>query len=155
VRHFRGWQPWAAVGGFAVLLHFPWEMLQAPFYQDLAAAEHWNSVLECGRATLGDAVIALTAYGSTAALHRDPLWLARPALGASATYLGAGLLLTMILEAVNVYVLHRWSYSPQMPTVLGIGLTPLLQWLVLPPLNLWLAARHLGFVPNDRARGRE
>jgi hypothetical protein len=138
-----------------LLLHFPWEILQAPFYQDLAGAEHWKSVLECGRATLGDAVIALTAYGSTAALHRDRLWLARPAFGASATYLAVGLLLTVIVEAVNVYVLRRWSYTPYMPTVLGLGLTPLLQWLVLPPLNVWLAARHLGFTPTDRVPGRD
>jgi hypothetical protein len=34
--------------------------------------------------------------------------------------------------------------APLMPTVFGIGLTPLIQWLVLPPVALWLAARHLG-----------
>jgi hypothetical protein len=133
-----------AIGGFAALLHFPWEMLQAPFYSGVAAAEHWQSVLECGRATLGDAGIALAAYGLTALFRRDRLWLAHSSSGAWAVYLLAGLLLTIVLEGINVYVLHRWSYSRHMPMVFGIGLTPLLQWLVLPPLNLWLARRHLG-----------
>jgi hypothetical protein len=31
-----------------------------------------------------------------------------------------------------------------MPVLAGIGLAPLLQWLVIPPCVLWLAARHLG-----------
>ena len=144
MRQLPPWQPWVAIGGFAALLHFPWEMLQAPFYQNLAKAEHWAAVLECGHATLGDAGIALTAYGLTSLLRRDRLWLARSSSSAWAVYLLTGLLLTIVLEAINVYVLHRWSYSGHMPMVFGIGLTPLMQWLVLPALNLWLAGRHLG-----------
>jgi len=31
-----------------------------------------------------------------------------------------------------------------LPFVLGIGIAPLVQWLVLPLLTLWLARRHLG-----------
>jgi hypothetical protein len=36
-----------------------------------------------------------------------------------------------------------------MPVVLGIGIAPMLQWIVIPPVVLWLAARHLGFRIRD------
>lgn len=52
--------------------------------------------------------------------------------------------ITGTLEWLNVYVWQRWAYSPDMPLVLGIGLTPLLQWLLVPVLTLWLTRRHLG-----------
>ncbi|WP_162899861.1 hypothetical protein [Halomonas sp. JS92-SW72] len=39
----------------------------------------------------------------------------------------------------------RWQYGELMPTLplLGTGLAPLLQWLLLPPLIVWLARRQL------------
>lgn len=33
----------------------------------------------------------------------------------------------------------RWTYSDSMPTIAGIGVSPLLQWLVIPTLLLALA----------------
>jgi len=55
----------------------------------------------------------------------------------------SGLFLTIIFEYVNVYVLHRWSYRSDIPTFMGIGVLPLLQWLVLPPIVFSLTRRHL------------
>lgn len=34
-------------------------------------------------------------------------------------------------------------YSTSMPQFIGLGLSPVLQWIFLPPLCLWLARRHL------------
>jgi len=59
-----------------------------------------------------------------------------------------GLVVTAALEMCNVYVLHRWAYGVEMPRVFGVGITPLLQWLLLPPATLWLARRHLGWTPG-------
>ncbi len=52
--------------------------------------------------------------------------------------------LVRYLEFVNVYWLGRWAYAERMPLVLGVGVTPLLQWVLVPPLPLWLARRYLG-----------
>lgn len=40
---------------------------------------------------------------------------------------------------------QRWQYAGRTPTLplLGTGLTPLLQWNLLPPLILWLARRQI------------
>lgn len=65
----------------------------------------------------------------------------------------AGLLITAPLDWINVYILRRWTYAPHMPVLAGIGLVPLVQGMVIPPVVLWLAARHLGVRPG-RTRGR-
>jgi len=36
----------------------------------------------------------------------------------------------------NVYEANAWAYSARMPLVFGIGLAPLLQWLVVPVATL-------------------
>ncbi len=34
----------------------------------------------------------------------------------------------------NVYRAGSWGYTASMPMIFGIGLSPLLQWLILPPV---------------------
>jgi hypothetical protein len=138
------WQPWTAVALFAFLLHFAWEMLQVPFYAGMERAAHWRAVLTCSGATAGDVVITLVAYGMVAGMARDRGWLRRPSLGRVALYVAVGLAVTVVIELLGVYVLGLHAYAPAMPRVAGVGLTPILQWILLPPLTLWLARRHLG-----------
>jgi hypothetical protein len=137
-------QPWAAIAGFGFLLHFLWEMWQAPMYRTMQEASHVRAVWVCSLATVGDTFIQLVAYAVGALVAGSRAWLTRPRRGPLAIYMAAGLLITALFEWVNVYVLRRWEYANHMPVLAGIGLAPLLQWLVIPPLVLWLAARHLG-----------
>jgi hypothetical protein len=137
-------QPWTAVAGFGFLLHFVWEMWQAPMYRTMVQASHVEAVRVCSFATLGDALIELAAYAAGALVAGNSLWLVSFRGAAFGAYVGVGLLITVLLEWVNMYALERWAYAPHMPVLLGVGLAPLLQWLVVPPLVLWLAARHLG-----------
>jgi len=46
-------------------------------------------------------------------------------------------------EWLNVEVRATWTYTDQMPVLppLGTGLTPLLQWLIVPTLTWALMAR--------------
>jgi hypothetical protein len=52
---------------------------------------------------------------------------------------------TALSEWINTIARGSWAYSALMPVIrLGgfeIGLSPLLQWLVIPPVALWLAGR--------------
>ena len=52
--------------------------------------------------------------------------------------------ITVVMEWHATLVSLRWEYAPLMPRVpwLGTGLAPLLQWLILPLLMLWMARRH-------------
>ena len=102
-------------------------------------------------ATFGDVVLTLIAYGAVAAVARDQDWLRSPSRRQMLLLVASGLAMTVVLEALMVYVWARWAYQPVMPLVFGIGLAPLVQWMLLPPLTLWLARRHLegsGEIPS-------
>jgi hypothetical protein len=45
----------------------------------------------------------------------------------------------------HAVVLHHWTYSAVMPVVpgLGVGLLPLLQWMMIPPVAFFCAIRTL------------
>lgn len=141
-----GWpwyQPWAALALFSALLNVVWELVFVSFYETRTASAAGVGIAVCCLvATLGDVGIALAAYAAAATITTRR-WLHRQALAPFATYLTVGLIITIALEVVSVYVLRRWSYGPRMPTVARIGALPLLQWLLLPPIVLWLARRHL------------
>lgn len=136
------WQPWVALAGFSLALHFAWEMAQMSLYVTRATPD-WRIVARCAQATLGDVVITLAAYATVAVSIRSRLWLRAPRWTALAVYIGFGLAATVVLEWWNVYVRHTWTYVPSMPTVAGIGAVPLLQWAVLPALVLVLARKRL------------
>lgn len=130
---------------FAFLLNYPWEFLQVPFFAEMPEMGHWDAVLFCTRATLGDVLIALVAYWVVAALRRRRDWLLRPDIRAIAGFVVVGVVITIGLEWHATVLQDRWQYAERMPTLplLGTGLAPLLQWLVLPPLIVWLARRQL------------
>lgn len=132
-------------------LHLVWETLQLPLYtvwwQPLPSRA--SAVLHC---TVGDVMIAgvtlLAALGLSARSEEprpNPLrvWLYLVLLGAA---------YTMFSEWFNVTVRRSWAYSHLMPTLpgLGTGLSPLLQWIIVPTLVVrlsigrwpWLGPRH-------------
>ena len=136
------WHPWTTLAGFAVIVHFAWEMAQMPLYR-MDEPSGWRMVGGCTQATFGDAIITLLAYATAAVLTGRRLWLVAPRALELTTFFGVGIAMTVGLEWWNVSVLHSWSYSRDMPSAAGIGLSPLVQWIVLPPLILWLTRRHL------------
>lgn len=138
------WQPWAALALFAFLLNFAWEVIQVPFYREIEDAPHWEATLACLRAAAGDVAITIGAYG-VVAMRSGRHWLGHPTSARLASFVGVGLLATGVIELLSVHVLDRWAYGPHVPVVLGVGLPPLLQWLLLPPIVVWLARRHLGW----------
>jgi hypothetical protein len=130
---------------FSFLLHVVWEFLQVPLYAELAEMPHWEAVVLCTRATLGDVGMALAAFwvASLAARSRD--WLLRPSLIPVVAFLAVGIILTIAFEYHATRIALRWTYAVAMPRMppFGTGLSPLLQWLVIPPVVIWLARRHL------------
>jgi hypothetical protein len=54
-------------------------------------------------------------------------------------------IVTIALEYWATQIGARWEYAEQMPRLplLGTGLAPLLQWLLIPPLVAWLVRRQI------------
>ena len=117
-------------------LNLVWEVAQLPLYA-MGRYSEWPAVgyavLHC---TLGDAMMAFSAYLIAALVTRAARWPLRRPLTGLAVVLVAGESFTIWAEWYNVYVLRSWAYAAGMPTIHGIGVAPLAQWLILPALAL-------------------
>lgn len=137
--------PELPVAFFSFLLHFVWEFVQVPVFADMAEMAHWEAIKLCMSATFGDVGFALTAFwiASLASRRRD--WPLRPEWQPVLIFVGVGIALTVGFEYYYTSVSLRWTYSDAMPLVppFGTGLSPLMQWLIIPPLVIWLTRRHL------------
>jgi hypothetical protein len=67
--------------------------------------------------------------------------------------IAAGVAYTAYSEWRNVHQLGSWAYTSAMPLVYDIGLTPLLQWIVVPALGILIL--HLLRSRQDRLPYRE
>ena len=130
---------------FALLLNFPWEVLQAPLFEGMAAAPHSAVVGACLQATLGDAVITLLAHAGIVVVTRRRRWMLGPAPHELAGFVAVGVGITAMIEwlATQGHWAQTWAYSTAMPVIPGIeiGLSPLLQWVIVPPIVLWFVRR--------------
>ena len=130
---------------FSFLLNLVWEYWQVPFFREMAEQPHWEGVKACTLATLGDAGIGLAAFWVTAIFAKDRRWVLRPNSLDIAIFLGVGVVVTIVFEALATGMFQRWAYSDAMPRlpVIGTGLLPLLQWFVIPLLVLWFVRRQI------------
>ncbi|MCH8490630.1 MAG: hypothetical protein LAT81_11970 [Oceanicaulis sp.] len=137
--------PELPVAFFSFLLHFVWEFVQVPTYAGMAEMSHWEAIKLCMSATFGDIGFALTAFWTASMAARSRDWLLNPGRLPVAIFIAVGILLTIAFEYYYTNVSLRWTYSDAMPLVppFGTGLSPLLQWLVIPALVIWLTRRHL------------
>jgi hypothetical protein len=130
----------ALVFAVAVLVNYPWELGQAPLYvemDDLRVAL-WH----CFIAALGDGVLVLAIFVAGAMVFRRADWFVRPGLRGYGVMLAAGLVIGVLVEWLGLHFLRRWAYAPRMPLIpgLGIGLVPVAQMLLLPPLVFRIVA---------------
>jgi hypothetical protein len=128
------WQTLAAIFVVAVLFNYPWELAQSPLYIGMEDIRRmwWH----CFVASLGDGLLGLLLFTAGWLVLRRPEWFVHPGVRGYGVMLATGLLIGVGVEWAAVYGARRWVYTPQMPLVpgLGVGMTPVLQMLVLPPL---------------------
>ena len=117
----------------AFVLNLAWEIAQVRLYTVWAEADGpgiFRALLHC---SLGDAVIALVMFALAGIVVQRADWPAsRPWAGGAIVVIGA-MCFTAWSEWYNVYRAGNWGYAASMPMIFGIGLSPMLQWLILPP----------------------
>lgn len=125
----------------ASLVNYPWEVGQIVFYD--FSGNLGDAARHCLVPSLGDGVILLIIYLTGLAVFQRLDWADKPGRKTYAMMLGTGLIVAVAVEWFGMVLLGRWQYNPLMPTLpwLNLGLLPLLQMLVLPPLIFFLVAR--------------
>ena len=145
--------PWRLLGRFfattvlgSFVLNEIWEMAQMSAYVE-TAGHSWPSTLGlCTRAAVGDVGIIFGIYAVGALAAGNLGWGMRGRWNIYATAALLGLAYAVLVEHAALAA-GRWSYTERMPVVslLGVGLWPLLQMTLLPPLTFlfarWWACR--------------
>lgn len=124
----------------ALPLESLWEIAQFPLYTIWHQKDGNYILYAFAHCTLGDLIILLVLYEVIALLRGDRRWYLGGALAAGALFTAAGATYTVFSEIRNVRIEANWAYTTLMPIVpwVEIGTMPLLQWLLIPPLLLWL-----------------
>lgn len=130
-RQSRGWSLAATIFAVAVIFNYPWELAQMPLYD--GASYDGRALLYCLLASLGDGLLVLLIFAAGWIAFRRRRWFMRPRSRGYLLMLAAGLIIAVGVERVATGT-GQWQYSEQMPRVLGVGLAPIAQMLVLPPL---------------------
>ena len=124
----------------AYAMHFGWEMAHAWLFAPMDRLPFWQATAWCARAAAWDVAISVAAYLAAALAVRNALWIHHSARWPYAIYFAIGLGITIAIERW-ASAEGRWQYREAMPTIAGIGLTPLLQWIVIPAVLLFVIRR--------------
>jgi len=120
------------------ILNFVWEMVQMPLYENFSFSG--TTTIFCLLASLGDAVMILIIYFIGSALFKSYSWFFRLNLKTIIYIAIAGLVLSVSGELIALN-LNLWNYSSLMPRLFftSIGLSPILQMVILPILTFMIA----------------
>lgn len=124
----------------AYALHFGWEMAHGSLFATMDQMPFWQATAWCARAAGWDVVISAAAYVAAALAARRVLWIQQRVWWPYAIYFAVGLAVTIAMERWAIAV-GRWQYREAMPTIAGIGLSPLLQWIIVPAVLVLVIRR--------------
>ncbi len=128
---------------FSALGHALWEAAQMPFYT-IWRDGTWPEILFAGlHCAGGDLLIATAALIGSLVIAGNSGWPGRGVGAVAVLTLVIGFTYTVFSEWLNTEVRGSWAYADIMPVlpVIGTGLTPLLQWIVVPIFALRWARR--------------
>ena len=124
-----------------LLLNLAWETLQLPLYTIWAAAGAREIVWTVLLCTIGDVSIAAGALAVGWLIAGRPRLVTGIPLSVGIVATLAGVAFTLFSEWRATQITHAWEYSELMPVIPGfrVGLSPLLEWIILPPVSMWLS----------------
>jgi len=119
----------------AAIANLGWEIVQLPLYTIWKAAtprELADAIVHC---TTGDVLLLTAALSMSLLLVGERGWPVRGYVRAALLATLLGIAHTIFSEWYNIEIRRSWAYVPAMPLLplIGTGLSPLLQWVVIPP----------------------
>ncbi|MBI3434522.1 MAG: hypothetical protein HY056_05520 [Proteobacteria bacterium] len=139
---------------FILTANLAWEIAHLPLYtiwREGSRAEIAFAVVHCtgGDMLIAGVVLLLALFGFGNAHWPDERY------GAVALFaLVAGIGYTIFSEWLNTTVRVSWAYSDLMPTLplIGVGISPLAQWTLIPLLAFFWARRRRSFGAGTRGQ---
>ena len=123
---------------FSFFLNFFWEALHAVYlYQrhDFDASKYITMLLYV---SLVDSLVVLGLYLGVGVMWLDLFWIKLFIKSQILVFTGIGVAVAAIIEYLSIFYYHRWKYNEEMPTISGIGISPLFQVSVTGLLAVWL-----------------
>ncbi len=130
----------ARLFAIASAVNFLWEMAQMRLY--VGAGPWLQQTTACATASLGDGGMVLAIFATGALVCRRLTWYRRPEWLGYVVMVTSGALLAAAFE-MSALRGGRWVYSssmPRLPFLASLGLLPILQMIVLPPIVFRIAA---------------
>lgn len=120
----------------SALAQLAWEALQLPLYTIWSTGTMREKAFALAHCTTGDVLTAASCLVVALMLTRAREWPLARYFRVAAVAILLGVLYTAFSEWLNVAVRGSWTYSDWMPVIrvggIGIGLSPLLQWIIVP-----------------------
>ena len=136
----------------SALLNLVWEFVQLPLYTVWYEGTRRDILVAAVHCTGGDILIAGTSLLAALVILGNGRWPhARYHRVATAAIVG-GLAYTIFSEWLNTEVRGSWAYSAWMPTLplIGAGLSPFAQWIIVPIVAFWWARRPFAAAQGER-----
>lgn len=111
-----------------------WETLHLPLYAVWQTGTSRSLAFAVAHCTAGDLLIAAAAFAPAWLAFGRQGWPDRGYATVAMAAIAGGVGYTLYSEWANVYVRRSWSYADAMPLIppIGIGVSPVLQWLIVP-----------------------
>ena len=127
---------------FAFLLNLAWELIQIPLYKN--PVYDIDHIAFCTLASLADVLMVLLLYFGLALIFKDLFWIQFLKLHRIVIVVltgGAG----AVLSEMRHLSLGSWGYNDSMPLipVVNVGMSPVLQFMMLPLLVYFLSFKRL------------
>jgi hypothetical protein len=115
-----------------------WEIAHLPLYTIWSQGTARDKLVAVSHCTAGDMLIAVGAWTFAVIVAGRPQWPVEGYSRVAVLIVASGLAYTGFSEWQNTTIRQSWTYSHLMPVIpgLGVGLSPMLQWLVIPSLAL-------------------
>lgn len=116
----------------AFLINAIWELSHYQLYYDLSGIAKYPHLF---LATLTDALIITIIFLIISLKNKNLKWIKRPKIADYLIFIILALLTALLIETYALSI-GRWTYKEAMPTILGIGLSPLLQLAITSILTI-------------------
>ena len=110
-------------GLIALILNIIWEFSHHFLYVDLSGIPKYSHLII---ASFADMLIILGIFAIVSLKNKNLNWIKNPSKFDYFMVVFLGLIIAIFIEMINLN-LGRWKYTLAMPTLFGIGISPLIQ----------------------------